>query len=197
MQFLCVVKKAFIAWSWKQNTNGLTVSIKWRVEKKIVSVSLNCKVKIIISDYSPCQCWIREPDHVLSSKVAGREQLFVSFKTWFIVMMNPLIQVMMSANCFGLPLSVEQLGLNSPWSKMKSMDELDMNNSGERCFSDNTSFPDLFFSFLDWKLVDTQPSPSLITFNKVDFAKLLRQKSMLHPVQARRPDVRFTIQKKW
>lgn len=45
--------------------------------EKIVSVSLNCKVKIIISDYNPCQCWIREPDHRLSNKVAGREQLFV------------------------------------------------------------------------------------------------------------------------
>lgn len=47
MQLLCDAKKAFIAWSWKQNTNGLTVSIKWRVEK-IVSISLNCKAKVTI-----------------------------------------------------------------------------------------------------------------------------------------------------
>lgn len=50
----------------------------------------------------------------------------------FVVRMNPFIQVMRSTNCFNLPLSVEQLELNSPWCKIKAVDELNMNNSEER-----------------------------------------------------------------
>lgn len=33
MQLLCAAKKALIAWSLKQNTNGLTASVKWRAGK--------------------------------------------------------------------------------------------------------------------------------------------------------------------
>jgi len=51
--------------------------------------------------------------------------------------MNLFIQVMMSANCSADKGWLKQLGLNTPWCKI-STDELDVNNSEEHFFSDDT-----------------------------------------------------------